>query len=487
MTAEVAEHAANIVERWPVPSPAWLPRTQERLEVPLCGGRVVLAGVVDLVLGSPAQDRASVCLVELKSGARRIEHRGDLHFYALLEALRSGAPPFRIATYYSGTGELDAEPVDEDTLVGALARVLDGAIRLCRLAAGAEPERRPNHLCAWCVGLPGCAPGQRRAGTDVRARSPPGAELQSGDRMTAVPPRVAWLTDALVAPPTDEVAPTDLARLRDDLVRDLRALGAELPDGERLQIDAFKVRRRASSPRSVHVDRRHVRAVAAHCVVAPSVSRRSTGVCAGTGPESRRGGGRGAGGRSRGRRRGAAGTGAVRAPWWAQWYADCPRWPGRGACRGRHVGDAAPDGGGLAAGCPGRSSGDATTGGSARAGRPLSLKGRADVRSLVGRRPALLVVGSGRCQADWRVELGYPGLVAALGRDAHVGAVPCGRRVAPERTGPGAPPRRRHAARHGHRRRRRRRHMGRQPDRGASSGSPRTGRRRRRLGARRRA
>jgi hypothetical protein len=167
LSAEVSEHAAVITQRWPLPSPAWLPRTQERLEVPLCGGRVVLAGVVDLVLGSPAQDRASVCLVELKSGSRRIEHRPDLHFYALLETLRSGAPPFRIATYYTGTGELDAEPVGEDILVGALSRALDGAIRLCRVAAGVEPARQPNHLCAWCVGLPACVPGQQRAGTDV--------------------------------------------------------------------------------------------------------------------------------------------------------------------------------------------------------------------------------------------------------------------------------------------------------------------------------
>ena len=167
LTDDVSEQATMITQRWPVPSPAWLPRTQERLEVPLCGGRVVLAGVVDLMLGSPAQERASVCLVELKSGARRLEHRPDLHFYTLLEALRSGAPPFRIATYYSATGELDAEPVGEDTLVGALARTLDGAMRLCRVAAGAEPARHPNHLCAWCVGLPSCVPGQQRAGTDV--------------------------------------------------------------------------------------------------------------------------------------------------------------------------------------------------------------------------------------------------------------------------------------------------------------------------------
>jgi hypothetical protein len=167
MVLEVAEHAAHIMEQWPVPNPTWMARTQERLEVPLCGGRIVLAGVVDLVLGSPPQGQASVCLVELKSGARRLEHRGDLHFYALLEALRSGAPPFRIATYYSGTGELDAEPVGEDTLVSALQRALDGMGRLCRLAAGAEPTRAPNGLCAWCVGLPQCPPGQQRAGTDV--------------------------------------------------------------------------------------------------------------------------------------------------------------------------------------------------------------------------------------------------------------------------------------------------------------------------------
>ncbi len=167
MMDEVAEQAAHITAGWPALSPTWLPRTQERLEVPLCGGRVVLAGVVDLVLGRPAQDRASVCLVELKSGGRRLEHRADLHFYALLEALRSGAPPFRIATYYSATGELDAERVDEDTLLNALSRALDGAVRLCRLAGGAEPARTPNPLCAWCAGLPECAPGRRRAGTDV--------------------------------------------------------------------------------------------------------------------------------------------------------------------------------------------------------------------------------------------------------------------------------------------------------------------------------
>jgi hypothetical protein len=160
LAAEVAEHAAMLRARWPVLSPAWLARTQERIEIPLCGGRVVLAGVLDLVLGAPAHDRASICLVELKSGARRIEHRGDLRFYALLETLRSGSPPFRTATYYSASGELDADAVDEDALVSALHRTLEGATRLCRLSSGAEPARTPNPLCAWCAALASCPPGR---------------------------------------------------------------------------------------------------------------------------------------------------------------------------------------------------------------------------------------------------------------------------------------------------------------------------------------
>jgi hypothetical protein len=167
LVEELDEHAERIVASWPVPSPSWFPRTQEHIAVPLAGGAIVLGGIVDLALGAPSSGRASVCLVELKSGPRRLEHRSDLHYYALLETLRSGARPFRVATYYSATGELDAEQVGDDVLVGALQRVLSAARRLCRLACGFEPARTPNPLCAWCSELPCCGPGQKRAGTSI--------------------------------------------------------------------------------------------------------------------------------------------------------------------------------------------------------------------------------------------------------------------------------------------------------------------------------
>ena len=162
LRGELATHLEHVASSWPHPSPSWLARTQERLIVPLAGGQVVLSGVIDLALGAPSSGRASVCIVEVKSGRRRIEHRGDLHLYALLETLRSGAPPFRIATFYTATGELDVEPVGRDALTSALHRVLAAGQRLCRLASGAEPQRTPNPLCAHCSGLTACPPGQTR-------------------------------------------------------------------------------------------------------------------------------------------------------------------------------------------------------------------------------------------------------------------------------------------------------------------------------------
>jgi hypothetical protein len=132
---EVVAHAANLVSRWPALAPGWYPRTRVRLSIPLAGGRIVLAGVVDLMLGAPPDGRASVCVVDIRSGERRVEHRADLHFLGLLETLRSGAAPFRLATYYSGTGEIDAEDVPDAALLSSVRRTLDSVVHRGRLAA----------------------------------------------------------------------------------------------------------------------------------------------------------------------------------------------------------------------------------------------------------------------------------------------------------------------------------------------------------------
>jgi hypothetical protein len=173
LRTEVERQTDGLRRRWPRLEPAWLPRTQEVMRAGLAGGAVQLSARVDLAIGAPAEDEASVALVEVKAGARRVEHRADLHFYALVEALRSPAPPFVVATYYTRTGELDVDPVTEELLVVAARRTAAGARSLADLAQGAEPRRTPSYLCGRCVLLPECEPGRTRVeGPEVhRARS----------------------------------------------------------------------------------------------------------------------------------------------------------------------------------------------------------------------------------------------------------------------------------------------------------------------------
>jgi hypothetical protein len=120
------------------------------MRVALAGGSVELAARVDLAVGRPDLDVASVGIVEVKSGSRRPEHRLDLGFYALVEALRRSAPPFVVATYYTRSGELDVEPVDDELLAAAARRTVAGVRAMERGAArgggGGDPA-----ACAGCA------------------------------------------------------------------------------------------------------------------------------------------------------------------------------------------------------------------------------------------------------------------------------------------------------------------------------------------------
>ncbi len=126
---QIVDHSEVLVSTWPAVAPAWLPRTGERRTVPVAGGRILLSGIIDLVLGAPALDRASVCLVDVRTGERRAEHTEDRRFLGLLETICAGAPPFRLATYYTATGEIDVEEVDDDLLFAAARRAVEALHR----------------------------------------------------------------------------------------------------------------------------------------------------------------------------------------------------------------------------------------------------------------------------------------------------------------------------------------------------------------------
>ena len=181
LRAEVERQADGLRRRWPALDPAWLPRTQEAMRVGWPAGPSSCRPGWTWPSAARPRDEASVAIVEIKSGSRRVEHRADLHFYALLETLRSPAPPFVVATYYTRTGELDVDPVTEELLVAAARR---------------DPGRGP------AVGRPGpgrrarsqrrrpCADGARSCPSEPAGRARPawtGGQTGSGSAVQVGP------------------------------------------------------------------------------------------------------------------------------------------------------------------------------------------------------------------------------------------------------------------------------------------------------------
>jgi len=161
LRAASVELVAKFSECFPPLEKRWTPVTETRLRVEVCGGRVVLAGRVDLTLGQPRGDVAGKVLIDLKTGGVSPAHRDDLRFYALLETIRIGTPPRLVATYYLDSGRAEVEAVREGLLDAALARTVDGIRRIAALRAEPHTARRlPGPPCGWCPALDDCTDGQ---------------------------------------------------------------------------------------------------------------------------------------------------------------------------------------------------------------------------------------------------------------------------------------------------------------------------------------
>jgi hypothetical protein len=134
--AELESHLSHLARLTPHFSAGWLPRTADRVAIPLAGGRVVLLGTFDLLVGAPVPGTAALCALGLATGGRWSQARSALHYLALLETLRSGSPPFRVALLHTGAGRYSTEDVTEEHLRVITAHV---AARLTeRAGAGGE-------------------------------------------------------------------------------------------------------------------------------------------------------------------------------------------------------------------------------------------------------------------------------------------------------------------------------------------------------------
>jgi hypothetical protein len=123
----------------------------------LCGGRIVLSGKIDLSLGHAVGAEARCLFVDLKTGGHYPAHLDDLRFYALIQALRIGVPPFRVASYYLDTASFAAEDVTPETLGIAARRTVDGVRKMVEVRAGQRPAAiTPCPRCRYCRIRAGC-------------------------------------------------------------------------------------------------------------------------------------------------------------------------------------------------------------------------------------------------------------------------------------------------------------------------------------------
>jgi hypothetical protein len=85
-----------------------------------------------------------------------------LRFYALVESLRSGQPPRRLATYSLESARADVEEVSEGVLQAAVRRVADGTKLIYELTSeNREPKLNPGPQCRWFPLKNNCETGKQ--------------------------------------------------------------------------------------------------------------------------------------------------------------------------------------------------------------------------------------------------------------------------------------------------------------------------------------
>jgi hypothetical protein len=144
-----ASDLTNFMADWPPIRPGMTPRIESPISVPIVGGQVVLRGKYDLALGRPGKD--PVVIVDLKTGLEQSEHRDEARYYALLETLRIGVPPLRVASYYLDSGTFQVQDVNQDVLQAAARRTSAAVGAIASLwRRTREPVLRSGPQCRYC-------------------------------------------------------------------------------------------------------------------------------------------------------------------------------------------------------------------------------------------------------------------------------------------------------------------------------------------------
>jgi hypothetical protein len=131
----LAAHAEHLVDLTPQLPARWLPRTHDRVAIPLAGGRVVLHGTIEMLLGPDQPGGAPLAALAVTTGGPWAPSRAALRYLALLETLRGGTPPRRLALLHSALGRSRVEEVTEEHLGEVAALVAQRLPQLARADA----------------------------------------------------------------------------------------------------------------------------------------------------------------------------------------------------------------------------------------------------------------------------------------------------------------------------------------------------------------
>jgi len=164
---DAVDACTKFVEDWPRIPAAWHPRVESAANISF--GPIRLRAVSDLALSIPVGERRRDVVIDYKTGAEYLDHRQDMHFYALMHTLRSGTPPHRVATYYLDEGSWTVDDVTPGVIEAAKRQVLAAAEIKVRILTSGPGEYRPGPTCRFCPVADACSHGQDWLAANQRA------------------------------------------------------------------------------------------------------------------------------------------------------------------------------------------------------------------------------------------------------------------------------------------------------------------------------
>ena len=136
---------------------AWRPVLESGARYEMFDKRIIMSTKTDLTLGASGNK----VIIDVKTGSLHPHHREELRFYALVEALRTGLAPRKLATLSLLTARIDVEDVTEGVLQAATRKTADAIRKMYELERERrEPKLVPSATCRWCPLAETCSTGR---------------------------------------------------------------------------------------------------------------------------------------------------------------------------------------------------------------------------------------------------------------------------------------------------------------------------------------